>query len=339
MKLVCLSVLVAALFGGLGTVEYVTAQSPETTQARQSSGRKASPSEIAHIREKTKIARAAKPPGGPTLTLKAVADKLLRKRESQLDTDNKAVRSKVGNGLIKAARGGRHSSCSAPVVQEIAMAPPLVPGEELLLNGTCFGTAAGELRLVGNFPGGHLKLTILQWLDHAVSARVPPVTGAKDQISFLRLVTHDLKLSNARAMPFEATREVKQLKESDMQITCSGTDFDYCKAPWPGLSLMGGKPMPGATFGASHHVNDGDETNMGADIARVSLKNGWKIAGWGWSWGVGLEDESFSFVLPPVGLAEGASSATIQTFWGTVGGAIQYRVDLFVIGPEGVPYK
>lgn len=254
----------------------------------------------------------------------------LQQAQAQLVQDNLAMQSLAAQLKPMLQAPG----CSPPQIQALSAALPVEPGEELIVNGCGFGTQAGELRLVGNFPGGHLKLDILAWYDHAISARLPAVSGVLDQTAQLQVVTSALKLGNTHATAFRATRHVVKLEESDFQITCTGTDYDDCHWPW-NVGLMGGTTDTGPrSFGATHHVNSKGELNLGIDTAKFSLGNGYVLAGHWWSW-ISPHGNSQA-AMDASGYAFGQPSGSIRTVFTVVGTGVQYWHVVYAIGPVGL---
>ncbi len=244
----------------------------------------------------------------------------------KLATENGVVRASASN-LFPTAQPppSAPDQCTAPKITAVSAAPPLEPGEELIINGCGFGPVGGELRLVGNFPGGHLKLAKLRWLPHAVNARVPIATGVKDQAAKLQVVTTNLKLSNPWLTTFRATRDVVRLTLNNIQVQCDVfNQYTKCPGHFP--------KFPGSTFGAFH----GSPTayHSGTDRATIALRNGYVLAGYGWWW------LGSSYALdPPGGFTEGASSSTVSmhfTHWAD--GFGEYGMAVYAVGPVGVPW-
>lgn len=245
-------------------------------------------------------------------------------------------------------------------VESIEMTPPLDPGEWVVLKGCGLGYPAGELRLVGDFPGGHAKLQINGWWSTGVSAQLPLVTGVGDMpAAKLQVVRQDNKISGwVDVGGFRATREVKLIHPNDVVVTCG--------SPWQGdnaeCTLAKSHPLSesqffgGATFASKHAQEtapkDSEESALAclgfgkehSDLASVNLANGWTLAGYAWWWN---PLAGTSYVLSPAGFNAGSSSATIAMSWGTSVNAchgpyksqVRYRVDLYAVGPKDVPYK
>ncbi|HKY59858.1 MAG TPA: hypothetical protein VJP59_02505, partial [Gemmatimonadota bacterium] len=243
-------------------------------------------------------------------------------------------------------------------VQAVQASPPLDPGEWVLVQGCGLGTQPGKLRLAGDFPGGHLDLDIKSWAATQVSAQLPLVTGVGDMpAARLQLLRKDGKFSNLLDVGgFRATREVRLIHPTDVIVTCGaswGTDDCTLGQSHP---LSESQFFGGASFAAKHGVQtapkDCDDSALHclgrwweeADLAAVHLANGWTLAGYAWWWN---PLAGWSYVNAPSGFQMGSSSATIAMNWGLGLNAgkgptqseVRYRVDLYAVGPKGVPYK
>jgi hypothetical protein len=286
---------------------------------------------LMEMEQKSKMAIARKPPT-PQLT-QAQADAefstfrtgLLQGYGKRLEAENAVIRGNATNLGRTAQPPPAPDQCSTPKINAVSAAPPVEPGEELIINGCGFGPTGGELRLVGSFPGGYLKLSKLQWFPHAINARVPMVSGVKDHTAKLQVVTSDLKISNQWPMTFRATREVVRLVLNNIQVQCDVFN-QYTKCPnyFP--------KFPTSTFGAFH----GSPTayHSGTDKASISLRNGYVLAGYGWWW------LGSSFALDvPAGFTEGAASSVVNlhfTHWKD--GFGEYGMAIYAVGPVGVPW-
>ncbi len=92
----------------------------------------------------------------------------------------------------------REAPCLAPTIKSVSYTWPLEPKEEVIIHGCGFGDAAAtigrgavrKLSLKGSFPspGTVVALQVLSWSTATVTARVPPLTGARDQTAKLQLV-------------------------------------------------------------------------------------------------------------------------------------------------------
>jgi hypothetical protein len=300
----------------------------------------------AALEAKSKSFVTANPPGRLTLRLANVKTNALAAFEQEKRA--KGVPRQLlmlSPGALQAVVGGPPTpSCATPKISQISAAPPLDPGDEVILNGCGFGAAnqGSELRLVGNFPGGYAKFKASVWHDDAIKAVLDPtLKGALDQPDTkLQVVRGDLKLSNQLPIAFRAARDVV-LVEWDKTITlaCGGDKsdghFNDCRIPFqgPGLSI----PMPSDfTMAGIHWVNDSDLDNQGTDEISLTLKNGYKTCGYGWEWWYQYPGTGFASI--PQGYADGRTSLKIRMDWGFTQEGMQFHVDVYAIGPAGIPY-
>jgi len=65
----------------------------------------------------------------------------------------------------------------------------VTPGGTITATGACFGTAGGQVQMLGNFPNtnGVVRLTGQSWADDTVTATIPAIAGAPDQAVEIRL--------------------------------------------------------------------------------------------------------------------------------------------------------
>jgi hypothetical protein len=135
----------------------------------------------------------------------------------------------------------------------------------IVLGGSCFGAAQGELRMYGEFPNGMVRLQIQLWADGGAAALVPAdLTGVMDQKATLRLVRPDGQESNPREMEFTAARETQAVPAQ--LVRCSAcADF----------------PNDCVSQSAYHISYNGDNGNAGtmggADIWVAAVGNGWTL--------------------------------------------------------------
>jgi hypothetical protein len=225
------------------------------------------------------------------------------------------------------------------------------PGGEVTIVGSGFGNSPGALHIVGYGPVISFKLPdgnipILSWKDTLIVATIPAnIAGVVDQpVVFYVVTANNLKSKYSLTVPFVATREVKKIPYGDpavMVVSC-GTDsnLDQCNnwsdpddgGPLPDLSTWGGTL-------AGNHLNCwgcfGDD--VGADVYQVSVANGWIL------------DQVFFSAMPSdpgeasavlnTSLPPGASAWQPSVSWVvTSGDFIHYTMDLYTVGPKGVPY-
>jgi hypothetical protein len=246
-------------------------------------------------------------------------------------------------------------------LKSVQATPPLDPREKIVVEGCGFGERTNdraEIALVGDgLPGGRLKLTVTGWFPTWIAATVPAIGGVRDLPNVrLQMVRSDGRVSNWLDVGgFRATREVRQILQNDLQVACGASSPADDKECSPlGTTPAETKFFSGASLAikrarSTTHKEDCSavdllDTNVQekTDTAAVSLANGWVLAGYAWWWG---GDDAW--VLAPSGYVANASSATITMktgLWvnrcrGPYHAFARYRVDLFAVGPTGVPYK
>lgn len=272
-----------------------------------------------------------------------------------------------GSEAIGGAAGGDHLAgdpCGDRfAIDTIDASPPLDPGEQFTIHGCGFGPnpPAGEVRLLGDFPGGSLKLQTYGWTPHAIIARVPDVSGVPDLATVrLQVIPKQKTPSNWFDVGgFRAARESKRIHPTDVQVTCgsaSPQDDDECELA-KSFPLAEASFFQNATFAASHRrqaaPKDPDDCSalelLGSpqeqqtDTATVHLQNGWVVTGHVWHW----SKQGSAWVNDPTGVAPGQSSVTVSVPWsvsvnrcnGPHASRARYRVELWAEGPKGVPYK
>lgn len=109
-------------------------------------------------------------------------------------------------GAERAAALKRDCTSNPPRISNIQGA--VRPGGTFTIHGACFGTqTGGYVEIIGQFEGGTLKRTSVEWQDHAIVVEMPLLTDVPDHtvaISVRRGV--DAKQSTARHARFVAAR-------------------------------------------------------------------------------------------------------------------------------------
>ena len=315
-------------------------------------------------------AMAARAPGGqPTAESAALLEKLTAQYASRVEAENVRFQALPVTGDPDAVASGDPDDyalgldpCGKPEapleVAAVQATPPLDPGEWVLIQGCGLGTSPGKLRVAGDFPGGYLNLEIKYWASTQVSAQLPLVTGVGDMpAARLQLVRQDGTFSGLLDVGgFRATREVKRIHPTDVIITCGSGWGNHDCALGQSHPLSESQFFAGASFAAKHGVEtapkDCDDTALHClgqwlektDLAAVYLANGWTLAGFAWWWN---PLAGWNYVHAPSGFQTGSSSATVAMNWGVgvnagmgpIKSEVRYRVDLYAVGPKGVPYK
>jgi hypothetical protein len=337
-------------------------------------------------------AMSGKPPGGqPGSESNALLERLKKQHGSNVETQNARVDARIGRLTASGVRSpagstgksgpslGSSASGPAPMkpppdpcagrpleITEIQLSPPLDPGEKIHAAGCGFGPHTdpppGDIFLFGDFPGGRLKLTVEGWFPTGIIAKVPMVTGVYDMPNAWLQVVRGGQFSNRMDVGgFRATRDVKQLRASDIEVTCDrgtkGTFHNLAEcngatSPPPGeaqffaATTIGAKHAYWETSGFGYTCDDGtsDLVLEGIDTYTAkSLINGWTILYYAWWW----RYEDNGYAMAPQGFSAGSRSTTIKMKWGLsinpcsgpMDSDVRYRVDLYAIGPKGIPYR
>jgi hypothetical protein len=313
---------------------------------------------------------ARKRPGGrPGADSKTMASRLLEKHKSLVQRENSRRSPGFGTGTVAVQPGGgppksvitqpTPDPCTTPKIQALSALSPLDPGDDVEIQGCGFGPASqkGELRLLGDFPSA-VKLEVSQWNGAHIKAKVPwGLKGYKDDSKAkLQVFRKDGKFSNGQTVGFRAAREIQLLRPSDVSFVCYPSNLDNCTLA-TSHPLADSQFFGGATFAAKHigweisKLADCDgawplaNVRSSSDSASVTLKNGWLLAGYAWWWRYEINLD-YGFVDFPSGFQEGKASSTVKMAWkasthdcAKKRGGVSYRVDLYAIGPAGVPYK
>lgn len=216
-------------------------------------------------------------------------------------------------------------ACTQPQIDATLVAPPIEPGEDFFLKGSCFGDQTyyySDVLLLGNFKGGELVATIVDWQPDFIHARVPGVWGVVDHPIQIQVKTKNAA-SNQVPTTFKAERTAKYLEPEDAQVL-------FCSSPTPGGDVCNG-------LSAEHLYTDLD---FGVDVAKVTLKNGWAMESyWVYENHAYYHSPPSQHFLAVSGFQNGSSQATIEVSWVYVGlGGVEYDVHLLIVGPVGVPH-
>jgi hypothetical protein len=107
----------------------------------------------------------------------------------------------------------------------------LGPGGALLLQGRCFGKLPGQVRLLGDFPGGALVLTPVVWQHDTVFVEIPAEASTRSQEVAVLLVDAQGKPGNERRAAWEAPAVKLQRMEVD-----SARVWEVSQCQTPGIS-------------------------------------------------------------------------------------------------------
>ena len=99
---------------------------------------------------------------------------------------------------------GLATFCDAHPLLVDGVSGTLTPRGTITVRGACFGTTHGDVMMLGTFPGGAVTLPVTTWVDNAVTAVVPAITGVTDQTVRIRLSRANTKLANPRGTAIAA---------------------------------------------------------------------------------------------------------------------------------------
>jgi hypothetical protein len=192
-------------------------------------------------------------------------------------------------------------------------------------------------------------LDIIDWTDRLVSGTIPSdVLHVADQTGRLLVVTKAAKKSNDMTVGFRATRDVKKLPMSDVQLVfCSPeADKDLCNgkvvSTTPVCFAPLGSDMKRTASGRHFTCHDwiGDDT--GTDTYAAAVKNGWTFHSHTWREHTARDGVAgVCSQVHPTGLKFGGTGITVKVDWITRNyqGLVTYDLDLFITGFAGVPHK
>jgi hypothetical protein len=192
-----------------------------------------------------------------------------------------------------------------------------------------------------------LKSKDSEWTPDLIGGVFPDApTGTKDQPGQL-VVKRGGFTSSPRSVHYRARRALERVPSEAVKVNeCDfSADANYCAEfkSWEedqnfGAWLLGVEPWSYPGFGTAtvtaYHENDLDPigTDVGRDKYTVRVKNGYKIDSFQWSYG---SDDGNA--KAPEGFESGGTSTTFSMRWEVGDGYVKYGVDVFAVGPQGVP--
>lgn len=240
-------------------------------------------------------------------------------------------------------------ACDKPTVKTLIVGGKVKPGDAVIIGGCGFGQSLGQVHLLGNFPGGKVKLIVDQWSDTGIGAFVPKdVSGAPDQAAKVLVTAKSGAKSNSdRSLFFEARRERKMVTASDTSFQCASwnvaDDEQTCKT---GGQKYGGAPCNSTVClqFKGHPVLNTTVSYGGNHDFQLHLKNGYVLAGTEF-WSNSGADFALPYT-PPVGpkpkmkVLKQGSEPKVRVTWEAPRptGWIEYKLKIFVEGPAGLPY-
>jgi len=243
--------------------------------------------------------------------------------------------------------------CPTPKIGFGGTGPFIMAGSSLYVSGCGFGQQKGLLEL--RFQDGKvLNVNIEYWYPGLIVGTVPNVPGGtKDQIGALFVKTGGWQ-SNPWPVQFKAKREIKLVPMKMVQVKqcsdnadeniCNHVDNSDCTyifgtkiCPWQ--CQVGQWCGPGSTFASigGYHYNtlhlSGD---VGWDKYTATVKNGYVFHDIKSSY----ENLDGGHASNIEGFKKGGASTTFTMQWSVDGdGGVFYTIDLYAIGPKGVPLE
>jgi hypothetical protein len=285
--------------------------------------------------------KAPSTPGSYTLKWDLVHEGVTWFSQKNVPTKDQAVTVRspaLGEVAVPRAREGlplaalcRLVDC-APKITSVFPFSVIKPGGGVIVLGELFGGARypGQLLLKGlrrwdGAPVGDLALEGLSWDDTAVGGTIPWVTGVRDQDATLQVVTKAGHASNEQKVRFTAARAADRLPSRHARVvTCSqASDHSNRCVAGPGTSDL-------ARTLTGEHIGGSDA--YGSDIFYAALQNDWVFDGYEWGYQHGIQGG-------PLGFHPGSFQTQLAVNWfHDVLGRADYGLDLYITGPDGVPY-
>lgn len=232
-----------------------------------------------------------------------------------------------------------------PKIDSVFLFSDITPGGTVALKGVGFGITKGQLLLTGlkrhtGVALAPIPLTILEWKGTFIGAKIPTITAVKNQQAKLQVKTHNNLVGNEYPVNFRATQDIKRLPRSDVNGSCSTeADRDHC-APGGSSSdyipfCYGPLPDPDEpvwTFKGVHWTCVG--SSSGTDSFSASVKNDWTFDH------TALHDMSGGQSVTMSGFQSGVTSMNVSMKWNNANVSyVHYGVNVYVVGPKGVPHK
>lgn len=200
----------------------------------------------------------------------------------------------------------------------------ITPGGRVSMRGCELGNRRGEMRMLGQFPGGMVKLTIEEWTPQLVIAAVPAeLRGVLDQDVRIQLVPATGQAMKEQPGRFQARRETLELPD---------TLFANVNCAHPQPSECTQETLLGARWASAWH--SGGDSQRGSDQWRLSVGPAWALERIEHRPGLGRSEPR---AQPP-----GGNQQIVNVDWESRasdwGFQAQYLVRFFVIGPAGVPF-
>jgi hypothetical protein len=194
-----------------------------------------------------------------------------------------------------------------------------------------------------------VSIASTNWKADRVFVPLPKIKGVTGQQVDITLTTKDGRKSNTEKVEFSPHLALQLLPfQAASVVTCSnqgvfngctaassissGDNFCFFGGP-PPISIS---PNPVDTFIGDHAGCDCCDSDNGTDSYFVAVKNGWKVNNANIV-PFGNQNGTVTPVTPPL-LGE-TWSPSVQWHIGASGGVVNYFGDVYIKGPDGVPYQ
>lgn len=205
----------------------------------------------------------------------------------------------------------------------------ITPGGRVSMRGCDLGSRPGEMRMLGQFPGGMVKLRIEEWTPQLVVALVPAeLSGVTDQEIRMQLVPAAGTASKEQPGFFQARRETVALPDSLVtNLECAHPQPSECRLD----SLLGTRWALGS--------HSGKDSQQGRDVWRLSVGRAWELDH--------IEHRPINGSTSPAAQAPQGDQQIVNVDWGSQYGYgssenglfhATYMLRFFVSGPAGVPF-
>jgi hypothetical protein len=161
----------------------------------------------------------------------------------------------------------------------------ITPNGRFTIEGICFGDQTGAVDVIGQFPGGHMRLLFDSWNDVEIKVYVPPVSGATDHAISVTVVRLPDNVRSAAAQAnFIATREIVAVPARYWTPNADFLQIDVDQGGgniFGGFTVWGSGPPEARLAPFSLHVNPA----CALDSAGASARTGQVLAFTGWEEG------------------------------------------------------
>jgi hypothetical protein len=205
---------------------------------------------------------------------------------------NSTVSTKQNSGALAGAVTGpggvrdiaihdRAAYCKSHAPEITRVRGALSPNQRFTIEGLCFGATNGAVQVIGQFPGGNMKLVFERWADGEIVAFVPAVRGAADHAVAVTVVRADKTPTAAAQAYFVAARERVEVPGRYWQPGEHFTQIDVAAGGgniFSGYVIPGSQPVSYATpFVLSINTACAlDDAAWTSSTGRVLAFNGWE---------------------------------------------------------------